>query len=171
MNAESQRGSVARIPITCQHGNMPKLPEDSHLTALGRTIYLLNGLEWMVIEIVQRLDPATKIGMLAGMTSHQIADQLRSKTKKQTTLSGEQVTHLAKLVDDYASLPDIRNSVVHARPATMQDGKQRLYRWAPGKRGAIYWVDEPLLAALSERATQLEREFDEVRTWLPVLPR
>ena len=144
---------------------MPALPEDEYLADLERVVYMLNGLEWLVIEVIRRLDTSTEVGLLAGMTSSGIAEQLSSKIKNSVGLSPEQVTALQQLAGDYSRLPEIRNDVVHARPATMPDGKQRLYRWAPSKAIFTGWIDLAFLAALCERATGLEHRFTATRAW------
>ncbi|MDX6677099.1 MAG: hypothetical protein QOE31_1151 [Solirubrobacteraceae bacterium] len=39
---------------------------------------------------------------------------------------------LESVADDWLEIIGPRNDVVHARPATAEDGAQRLFRWAPG---------------------------------------
>ena len=107
--------------------------------ALGRAVYQLNGLEWLVIEVARRLDPTTKIDVLAGMTSMRIAEQLSSKVRHATGLMDDQISELQHLAAEYAQLPDIRNNVAHARPATTPNGRQRVPLGA--EEGALPRVD------------------------------
>ncbi len=161
---------AAQLNVLRQDVYVPALPDDEYLAAVGRTVYLLNGLEWLVIEVVRRLDPSTSIELLAGMTSYGIAEQLAAKVRGVSGLRPEQATELQRLAGAYAALPPVRNDATHARPATMPDGRQRLYRWAPTKTRFTGWIDEPALTDLCQRAAQLEGGFDAARSWLPPLP-
>lgn len=142
-------------------------PGPEYAQMLGETLYQMAGLEWMVIEVIQRLDPATSIEMLAGLTTSGIADQLKSKVDKATVLEPARHDELRAIADDYADLPIVRNDIVHARPATAPDGRQMLYRWAPNKSAFIGFVADELLDRLLVDLRDVSRRLDAARTWLP----
>lgn len=107
----------------------PAWPEDEYLLQVGRVVYSVASIEGLLIfdlsrmpEKVEGLSPKT----LAGKT---------------TTTIGRRFLELAPAVSDQPwqnylrrggeALQDLgpkRNSVLHARPATI-DGEQRLHRW------------------------------------------
>ncbi|MCA1696485.1 MAG: hypothetical protein LC749_18160, partial [Actinobacteria bacterium] len=57
-----------------------------------------------------------------------------------------------------------RNDVAHARPATAEDGSQRLYRWAPGVTARF--ITEDVLADLSTRALEVSSRLSPLRDQL-----
>jgi hypothetical protein len=57
---------------------------------------------------------------------------------------------------------NVRNDVLHARPATMSPGeKQRLYR--AGANGQRFWIDDEWLDRKLDEVSQASEEVDAVR--------
>jgi len=142
-------------------------PSPEYAQKLGEAQYQMAGLEWLAIEVIRRLDPATPIDMLAGLTAHGIAEQLRSKVSSDSLLDPAKRAELARLADDYAELPPVRNDTAHARPATAPDGQQQLYRWAPSKSAFIGFIDDEFLDKLLASIDDVSRRLDATRAWLP----
>lgn len=142
-------------------------PDPEYAQMLGETLYQMAGLEWLAIEVIMRLDPSTPIDMLAGMTTHGIADQLKSKASQATNLEPSRRDELSAIADEFADLPPVRNDTAHARPATAPDGRQLLYRWAPTKSSFVGFIDAEFLDGLLASIRDLSGRLDAAREWLP----
>lgn len=145
-------------------------PAPSYFQKLGEVSYEISGLEWLVIEVIRRLDPSVSISDLSAMTAGGIAEQLISKvaTNRLGVLDSEQQRQLASMAAEFDALRWLRNDVIHARPATTPDGRQRLYRWAPAMNPpTTRWIDDDFLDELLPRIKALSYRVSACRTWLP----
>lgn len=106
------------------------LPDAAYLEAIGRHAYLVSSLEWSVLGDLPHL-PGLPAGLtveaLAGETTGRIAKALRTaaplvrdKRTRRWLEAG------AEALEDAS---EQRNHLLHARPATDSEGRQRLYRW------------------------------------------
>jgi hypothetical protein len=143
------------------HWQMPAYPDDPYLTQIGRLAYAVSGLEWSVLGDLPRhaavLPPALNVGALAGQTTGRIARAI------QQHLHDVQDQDVQAWLKESASallvVSDIRNHVLHARPATL-DGQQRLYRWRQGRDSfpiTDQWLEEEtdLIEAWSAKVVAL----------------
>lgn len=147
------------------------LPADEYIKALGIVVWKIASLEWLVIEVIQRLDPQADILKLAPMTIKGLGEQLASKSKKSLALSSEQQAELNEIVTDFGQLPEIRNDILHARPATLPDGTSALYRWAFIKNDPrIYATTLEVLNDVSEDVEDIHSRLIACRPWLPPHP-
>jgi hypothetical protein len=151
----------------CNDLQMVAPPSPEYTQKLGVVQYQMAGVEWLAIEVIRRLDPATPIDMLAGLTAHGIADQLRSKVANTAALDITQRDELSAIADDYGNLPPVRNDTAHARPATAPDGQQQLYRWAPTKSTFVGFINDEFLDQLLADIADVSRRLDATRGWLP----
>jgi len=145
------------------------LPDDDYMRQLGRTQYVLQSAEGLIFEIIQRLDPAVDLEMLADQTMHGLAEQLTSKVRRVAgDYSSEQMEQLTSAAARWKTLPPTRNNVIHSRPATHPSGAQRLYRWAP-RRKAFMFIEPERLDDLAMEAESIVLELDDCRSWLQPL--
>jgi len=100
---------------------------------------------------------------LAGLTTGNIAKALR------TALSGITDSTVHAFVeagaDILGDLSSRRAHVLHARPATTPDGKQRLYRYRllPDGRTEAFWIDDEFLDDFMAAITCGERHLEALR--------
>jgi hypothetical protein len=105
--------------------------DEAYIAKLGHFIYVVSYLEWCVLgdlTHLQGLPSELDVSRLAGKTTGDIGRTIGS--------------HLAKAGDpdlrlwldaaarNLTEVADLRNHVLHARPATV-DERQVLYRWRP----------------------------------------
>jgi thioester reductase-like protein len=143
------------------------LPEEEYLAGVGRAVYCVAYTEWLVIEVVRRLDPNASIARLAGRTTGQIADHFATAVEHAPIAVALQA-NLRPIAADWKQLVSLRNDVVHARPATDPQGRQRLYRWAP--KANSRFVTEAVLADLSAKALEISARLSPLRGQLPPAP-
>jgi len=89
-------------------------PSQAYLAAIGRALYALASLEWLVIEVITRLDPTEDIPALAVGTTHAIYTKFRAESER-SEIAQEVKTALIKIADGYSALPPLRNAIAHAR--------------------------------------------------------
>ena len=139
------------------------LPERPYLELVGRLAYTVASLEWTLLGDVSRLEAREPelpdVGALATKSSGRIASELASVATDATNADVQ--GYYAEGAKALTRAAEIRNHVLHARPATV-DGKQRLYRWTerPGEQFVI--TTEWLEAAIAELSA-LIRGVDALR--------
>jgi hypothetical protein len=132
------------------------MPEETYLAALGRAVYSIAYTEWLVVEVAQSLDTSLTLDWLAGRTSGTIAAKFRAAVELSSLAAdGALRAALESIADDWLEIIGPRNDVVHARPATAEDGAQRLFRWAPGVGAEARFITVDVLADLSARALEI----------------
>lgn len=109
------------------------LPEDDYLTLIGQVAYMVSSLEWTILGdlpgLSQHLPADLTATALAGKSTGQIAGAL---TKAANDISDADVrTYVEEAGRVLGEAAEMRNDMLHARPATIGDD-QRLYRWKPG---------------------------------------
>jgi len=134
------------------------LPGPEYLELVGRLAYTTAGLEWLLLGDLPRLQARAPelpdVGSLATKSSGRIASKLQSAVAVVT--DGNIKRYYEQGAAALARAAEIRNHVLHARPATV-DGDQRLYRWTerPDEQFAI--TSEWLQAALDELLALIRR--------------
>ena len=84
-------------------------------------------MEWAVISLLEELNPETLAAHRSEtMTAGLVARRLRSALAD-TQVSDSVYADAKAISDEYDALLQLRNSIVHARPATIS-GQQRLHR-------------------------------------------
>lgn len=134
-------------------------PEDSYLTKLGKAIYAMNYLEWIIIEVILLLKSSKSIDQLAGMDGGQLNNELHK------VISGniDYKERAMPLAEQHLEIIRKRNDIAHARPATTLKNRQQLYRWAPTKTTRAQFITEEELEAFTISAEELDRKFDHLR--------
>jgi hypothetical protein len=125
-------------------------PEQDYLEQLGRALYAMNYCEYLAVEVTCWLNPNLDFARLASSDGGTIARELKAATTRAgSTIPGD-AHHAA---DDFGRLVDDRNDVVHARPSTDNEGRQRLFRWAPARsRATTQTITSDVLVTLAENA-------------------
>jgi hypothetical protein len=117
--------------------------------ALGRLCYAVAYLEWTILGYLSRfprLPAELQVEQLAGETTGRIGRRLTDPSLL-ANVSDPQVRAWPKAGGDHLiAAATLRNSVLHARPATI-DGQPRLYRSDP-RRQETFAVSDGLLAEL-----------------------
>jgi hypothetical protein len=137
-----------------------RFPHDPEYTALlGAAVYAFAYTEWLLMEILRRLEPDDTQASLAVLTSGQVAGRLRSALER---VPPEEEREIGKR---FASLVERRNDMIHAHPATAADGAQRLNRWAPHK--ARFWfVSDALLREFIADVEALNSDANALRAFV-----
>ena len=121
------------------------LPDGAYLERIGTVAYLTSSVEWTILgdipRLGDRLPPTINLNDLAGKTTGKIG-RLLSRYAPQVAEPGL-AAYLTAAGDALTEIADMRNTVLHARPATQPDGRQRLYRWLPSG-SSLFVIDEVL---------------------------
>ncbi|MFH8374721.1 hypothetical protein ACH4A7_14470 [Streptomyces cyaneofuscatus] len=140
------------------------LAEDSYFIRIGRLSYLVTYLEWAVLgdlPHIPGLPPELDVRKLAGMTTGRLGQTLQSKKILQQVSDADTQDWLRRSGELLEITARDRNSVLQARPATV-DGKQMLYRWHP-EGNQVFAVDEAWLEAAEQGIRDAIRELSERR--------
>ena len=124
-------------------------PEDDYLLALGRISYSVGYLEWAVLgHLPQIPDLPSELDLraLVGRTTGGIGRQLQNPTVVAKVVNPALRAWLQEAGQRLIRVAELRNSVLHARPATVK-GQQRLHRWDP-ERGEIFTLTQRRLDAI-----------------------
>lgn len=139
------------------------LPEDDYLVLVGQVAYMVSSLEWTILGdlpgLAQYLPRDLNTAALAGKTTGKIGHALTSAVDRID--DNEVRAYVAEAGRLLREASDLRNDLLHARPATIS-GSQRLYRWkvadarGPGRALVIddAWL-ESTIDALSVGSTAL----------------
>ncbi len=139
-------------------------PEDDYLTLLGRALYSMNYCEYLAIEVTCWLDKNLDFARLAGSEGGAIADALKAAV----ALAGPSVpVEAVEIANQFGLLVYDRNDVIHARPSTDNQGRQRLFRWAPTRpRARTQTVTEDVLKALADKSLAINERLGALREHL-----
>ena len=96
-----------------------------YTSALGLAVYAFASLEWNAVWCCERIAPGS-INELSDRTAGRVADTLRHLVKSLPSSEGRGELERAAL--DFQALTRTRNNLLHAKPGTAQDGRQRLFR-------------------------------------------
>jgi hypothetical protein len=107
----------------------PAWPEDAYLLQVGKVVYSIASIEGLLIFDLQRMPTAVgglSPGALAGKTTTGIGRRFLELAPSVPEQPWRE--YLARGGEALVDLGPKRNSVLHARPATIE-GAQRLLRW------------------------------------------
>lgn len=136
-------------------------PGDEYLRRIGELAYAVSSLEWLMLGDLPHLDVADHVSTvdLVGLTTGAIGKKLVDAAPK---VSDPAVADFLRAGGDaLIAVAKQRNSVLHARPATV-DGGQRLFRWTRKPAEMFPITDQWLDDALGRIAT-LTREVHALR--------
>jgi hypothetical protein len=122
-------------------------PEDEYVLAIGKLAYAVSYLEWGVLgdlPHISGLPQELSLERLAGLSTGQIAKRLKEPAVLAKVIDVRLREWLSLAGDILAAASSVRNSILHARPATI-GGHQRLYRWDP-VRGETFAIEATFLA-------------------------
>jgi hypothetical protein len=116
--------------LTVARDSRVTLPEDGYLVLVGQVAYMVSSLEWTILGdlpgLAQYLPADLNAQKLAGRTTGEIGAAL---TAAINTIKDEEVrTYVEAAGRLLSEASDLRNDLLHARPATVGN-VQRLYRW------------------------------------------
>lgn len=111
--------------------------DDPYLHAVGLAVICFARLEWNAVWCCERLDPGY-LTTIAKKTAGDIANDLIARVAKHADPAV--VASLAPLTAKFKHLTGVRNSLMHANPATAPNGDQRLFRH--GTEWTIAMVDD-----------------------------
>lgn len=140
--------------------------EADDIAALGQATYSFAYLEWQVVWVVEKLQPGFVAPEVGGMMAGTIA---RAFTKAAEDFQGDINDAIRKRIVDsaklFGELVDQRNHLIHARPITDPEGKQRLFRNWRGAR--IIWT-APQIDELCKEFDDLASELNDLfYHWIP----
>lgn len=145
-------------------------PGDDYLRTIGELAYAVSSLEWTLLGDLTLLSPQlpddVTVSGLAGRTTGAISKCLLSASESATDETVR--TYLGTGGRALAEVAEIRNAVLHARPASV-DGEQRLHRWRATPPEA-YTITDSWLAEKLARIAELSSEVNAVRPPLPGTP-
>lgn len=132
-------------------------PGDAYLVRLGELVYQIASLEGQLISDIPRLSKALPdsfgTGELLTGTTRRIGQKLLGVAPKATDTKVQ--NYLKSGGHALLAAGDLRNHILHARPATDGNNNQRLHRNTGTK---WFWIDDDYLDfALEEIANRIDR--------------
>jgi hypothetical protein len=143
-------------------------PGDEYLVRIGELVYRISSLEGQLIWDIPRLSRALPdsfgTGELLTSTTRGIGQRLLDVAPKATD---ERVRDYLKF-GGFAlrTAGELRNHILHARPATDEDNNQRLHRNTGSK---WFWIDDEYLDfaldQIADLVTQVNQERPSFDDW------
>ena len=142
------------------------LPEGEYLRRVGLVAYLVSAVEGLLLFDLPRfgsaLPPEISVDQLVGKTTGSMGRYLK---KHGPNCTDQNIAdYLAAGADALIEIADLRNSVLHARPATDADGRSRLYRWYPSE---MFFIDDDRLDSFARRIDELHLALHDLRPPMP----
>lgn len=145
------------------------LPEQSYLARIGEVAYTVSSMEWTILGDLRRLRSELPndltLDQLEPQTTGNVAKLIKAATKRMP--SGRVKDYL---IAGYRALfiaAQLRNDVLHARPATNPNLGQRLYRSEICNRetsGKRFWIDDDWF---NDAITKLNRASSDMNSLRP----
>ena len=140
------------------------LPESEYLQRVGEVAYAASYLEWTLLGDLNRLSDRLSDDFSLDALEQKTLGRIFSMTKQAAAQCGdsEMRCYLEATARALDVVKNVRNDVLHARPATMSpDRKQRLYRL--GANGRRFWIDDEWLDRKMEEVDQAIKDVNTVR--------
>ncbi len=130
---------------------------EDYAAALGRVVYIFACDEWLLISTGQKLRP----GFVAEARAPEVTFKKLAKLFEVCVADAPGIDHatkaaLRRCAGRFRQSALLRNTLIHAHPATDSDGSQRLHYWNPST--SVEWPDKEV-----ENAA---RKFDDAVTEL-----
>jgi hypothetical protein len=123
------------------------LPEQRYLARIGEVAYTVSSMEWTILgdlhHLADRLPDDLSLDRLEPMMTSGIASAVREAAKAAN--NGPIKDYLTEVYRALYVAAQIRNDVLHARPATHPDEGQRLNRSETRNSrttGRRFWIDD-----------------------------
>lgn len=141
------------------------LPESEYLQQIGEIAYATSSLEWTLLGDISRLNKHLNsdfsLENLERSTTGQIAGKAMEEAEK--TDDDQIRLYLRTAGKALKEVAEIRNDVLHSRPATDKKEKQRLLRSEIGSdrkpTGERFWIDDKWL---KQKMRVLDEAFNTV---------
>ncbi|MDY0914487.1 hypothetical protein [Rathayibacter festucae] len=144
------------------------LPEPEYLVRIGEIAYTASSMEWTILGDLHRLQstlPANlTLAELEPWETSRIARKLKDEVPNVTDVGTRD--YLTAVYRALFTAGEIRNDVLHARPATTTDGSQRLNRAEMVNRlatGHRFWIDDAWLDAAIIRLNDAIDDVEKTR--------
>lgn len=142
------------------------LPEDDYLARIGEVAYTVSSLEWTILGDLHRLADQLPEGLtlekLEPLMTSGIAGAVREAAKAAD--QGPIKDYLTEVYKALYVASEIRNDVLHARPATHRYQGQRLNRSETRNgrtTGQRFWIDDEwfdsVISRLNEKLSAIGR--------------
>jgi hypothetical protein len=140
-------------------------PDDAYLAKLGQVAYAVGYVEGYLLGDLVRipgLPSELSFDNLSYLTTGQIADKVDQYNS--SALDPTVHSFLTTCAKWLRVLAPLRNDILHARPATVDDS-QRLFRWVRKKDGSVYafLIHEATLDSFLTRVDEAVSEIEAVR--------
>ncbi len=137
-------------------------PGDRYLTFIGGIAYAVSYMEWTVIGDLSRIHASITLEDLVDRTTGHIGKALVKASVSESNPAVQDFLKVSGQCLNEAST--LRNSVLHARPATIE-GEQRLTRrtYNRGAENEDMTIDFEWLEATTDRLAELTREMSNAR--------
>lgn len=142
------------------------LPEQEYLARIGEVAYTVSSMEWTILGDLHRLAD----GLPDDLTLHRLEPLMTSgiasavKVAAAVTADGPIKDYLVAVYRALYVAAEVRNDVLHARPATHPEQGQRLHRAAVANKqttGKHFWIDnnkfDDTIAKLNECIAAVSR--------------
>lgn len=165
-----QKGHAIKEEDKLKHTRVG-LPEDKYLQRIGEIAYAASYIEWTLLGDIPRLQDRLPddfcLEKLESKTTGSIAKAAQEAAKQ--CQDGEVRAYLEVMGKALSTMAEIRNDVLHARPATYDttSGTQRLFRakvdTTRKPTGERIWIDEKWLDEQVDRINQALDDIEAVR--------
>lgn len=138
------------------------LPEDDYLRKIGLVAYMVTSVEGLLLfdlpRLAEAVPPQLRVENLAGLTTTRLGERFLAHASQCT--DSAVAAYVAAGGKALVEIRPQRNAMLHARPATDEAGRTRLYRWlAPD----AYFIDDEWLDRLTRRIDDLKGELNALR--------
>lgn len=134
---------------------------DDFALALGRAIYNYQYLEWVALNILERVDPSQTPSSAASLTGGQIAKLLAGALTDNGRFSTEATNQLQVWNDSFTELVKLRNDVLHSHPYTVGPGKDGGWEQGLWRIKTAAAINSYSLAKSAEEVHGIAHRFDD----------
>lgn len=160
--------SGATVTVKAMERSTVALPEDSYLSRTGEIAYAASYTEWTILGDLNRLSKDLpenlRLDLLEPLMTAGMAKAL--KTAAASMADGPIKEYIVAVYRGLFVVAEIRNDVLHARPATHPAGLQRLLRAETQNRattGKRFWIDDEWIDNCIRRMNEVTTEIHRVR--------
>ena len=144
------------------------LPEPEYLARIGELAYTVSSMEWKILgdlrRLADRLPESLTLAALEPQTTGAIGHRVAAAAEEVTDTDAKE--YLLAVGRALSEAAELRNDVLHARPATHPEQDQRLTRAEVRSRqttGARFWIDDGWFDNAVDRLNARLDEMNRVR--------